>query len=246
MRVELGRSIEAIAYHGWGFGADCWADWGARFAALASGEASLRCADRGYFGAPQSWEFDPVASSTPASYKILLTHSYGLHWCPVEQLAAADLLICLAGFGSFHPAEEPERRRSQRRVSRMIAKFATDPEAVLTEFWSNCEGDAGLSASPKPGFDRANWSLLDRDLRDLDRCQLDPQLSLPRRSIIIHGSADRIAPLSQGRALADRSPGSTWIEQDGSHCFPFTDPDRTWRAIEPILTQVLMPGCHGR
>jgi pimeloyl-[acyl-carrier protein] methyl ester esterase len=238
MRVELGRRIEAIAYHGWGFGADCWGDWLPRVAALGG---ELRCADRGYLGAPQSWAFDQ-----PASYKILLTHSYGLHWCPVEQLAAADVLICLAGFGSFHPAEESERRRSQRRVSRMMAKFATDPEAVLTEFWRNCEGDTDLPASPTPCLDRANWSLLDRDLRDLDRCQLDPQISFPRRSIIIHGSADRIAPVSQGRALADRSPGSTWIEQDGSHCFPFMDPDRTWRAIEPILTQVLMPGCHGR
>jgi pimeloyl-[acyl-carrier protein] methyl ester esterase len=237
MRVELGRPIEAIAYHGWGFGADCWSDWLPRFASLGG---SLRCADRGYFGAPQSWAFGP------GSYKILLTHSYGLHWCPVEQLAAADLWICLAGFGAFHPAEEPDRRRSQRRVSRMIAKFATDPEVVLTEFWSNCEGDAGLLSSPKPCFDQANGELLDRDLRDLDRCQLDPQISLPRRSIIIHGSADRIVPPSQGRALADRSPGSTWIEQDGSHCFPFADPDRTWRAIEPILTQVLMPGCYGR
>jgi pimeloyl-[acyl-carrier protein] methyl ester esterase len=235
MRVELARSIEVIAYHGWGFGAGCWGDWLPRFASLGG---SLRCADRGYFGAPQSWAFGPD------SYKILLTHSYGLHWCPAEQRAAADLVICLAGFEAFHPAEELDRRRSQRRVSRMIAKFATDPEAVLTEFWGNCDGGAGLQSVPKPCFDQANWALLDRDLRDLDRCQLS--VGLRPGSIIIHGQSDRIAPLSQGRALADRSPQSTWIEQDGSHCFPFADPDRTWRAIEPILTQVLMPGCHGR
>jgi pimeloyl-[acyl-carrier protein] methyl ester esterase len=137
MMVECAGQIEAIAYHGWGFGADFWAGWVAKFAALGG---TLRCADRGYFGAPQSWEFDQAASCQPASYKILLTHSYGLHWCPVEQMAAADLIICLAGFEAFHPAEEPERRRSQRRVTRMIAKFATDPAAVLTEFWGNCDG----------------------------------------------------------------------------------------------------------
>jgi pimeloyl-[acyl-carrier protein] methyl ester esterase len=236
MRVELVRPIEAIAYHGWGFGADCWVDWMPRFAALGG---SLRCADRGYFGAPQFWAFEQ-----PASYKILLTHSYGLHWCPPEHRAAADVVVCLAGFEAFHPAADPDRRRSQRRVARMIAKFATDPEAVLTEFWGNCDGDEGSKSSPKPGLDRANWSLLDRDLRDLDRCLLSTELR--PGSIIIHGQSDRIAPLSQGRALADRSPQSTWIEQEGGHCFPFRDPDRTWRAIEPVLTQVLMSGCYGR
>jgi pimeloyl-[acyl-carrier protein] methyl ester esterase len=225
-----GRPIEAIAYHGWGFGSEFWAGWVARFGLLGS----LRCADRGYFGATQSVEFEQVES-----FKILLTHSYGLHWCPVEQLRSADLLICLAGFGSFHPDDGAERRRSERRVARMINVLGTEPESVLTEFWRNCLGrDAEETSVKTPDLTQANWALLDRDLRDLDRCQLDPQAFLPRRSIIIHGSADRIVPLSQGLALAQSiaQPAPTWIElENASHCFPLCETDQAWSLIQPLL-----------
>ncbi len=231
-----GRPIEAIAYHGWGFGAGFWESWVDRLGRVGS----LRCADRGYFGASQCVEFEQ-----PASYKILLTHSYGLHWCPVEQLRSADLLICLAGFGAFHPEAGAECRRSERRLGRMITALGTAPDSVLTEFWRNCHDGDGVSHSVEPSIQMprladANWPLLDRDLRDLDRCQLDPQAQLPRRSIIIHGSADRIVPLRQGLALAQliaQPTAPTWIElENASHCFPLCETDRAWSLIQPLLS----------
>lgn len=250
---QAARNIEAIAYHGWGFGAECWqADggWVERFARLG---VTLCCADRGYFGAAQSPEF-----LRPDSFKVLLTHSYGLHWCPEAQRRSAHLLICLGGFRAFHPALGPttglEHRRSQRRVSRMIQAFGTEPGAVLTEFWRNCYGLDGpeLSDTAPPAIaDRlarhqqtlgqGDWALLDRDLRELDRCQLNPQTPLPQRSIIIHGSADRIVPPSQGLALVEwlaQQPASapTWIElENASHCFPFCETDRAWSLVQPLL-----------
>jgi pimeloyl-[acyl-carrier protein] methyl ester esterase len=230
-----GQRIEAIAYHGWGFDRHCWEPWVQRFATIG---VTLRAADRGYFGAEQSWEFGP------ASYNILVTHSYGLHWCPAAQRRSADLLICLAGFAAFHPEEGAAGRRSRRLMARMLAAFETEPAAVLEEFWRNCldpEADRDIedSSLTRPNLAMADWALLDRDLRHLDRCQLDPQVPLPRRSIIVHGSADRIVPLQQGQFLAELSQAH-WIElADSSHGFPVCDLDRTWAAIEPLLRSFL-------
>ncbi|NJR64932.1 MAG: hypothetical protein HC772_05825 [Leptolyngbyaceae cyanobacterium CRU_2_3] len=127
--------LEVLAYHGWGFDNTCWRSWETRFA--QQGDRFLT-SDRGYFGNPVEYPVQyPI--QYPVSPKIILTHSYGLHLCPIAQLEQTSLLVILSGFLEFHPCQESLRRRSQLILQQMLAQFQEKPEVVLSHFKAKCD-----------------------------------------------------------------------------------------------------------
>ncbi|MEB3274621.1 MAG: alpha/beta hydrolase [Prochlorothrix sp.] len=241
-----------IAYHGWGFSAECWYTL-ARAAQQESWD--FRAYDRGYFALPDP---DPRAktidSQSRLSFslapvpKLLLTHSYGLHLCPPDLLAQATALVVLSGFVQFHPTLAVEQRRSRRRVDRMIQQLQQNPAAVLQQFWINTVApqswhwqysplSAALSAEAHGGDSLVVAELL-RDLCLLQDSVLNLRfLQGISRILVIQGSEDTIVPLSQGEALVQdlidlEQPRVTFKIIDGAgHGLPLTHGTACWDMI---------------
>jgi pimeloyl-ACP methyl ester carboxylesterase/class 3 adenylate cyclase len=78
---------------------------------------------------------------------------------------------------------------------------------------------------------------LARIVTELDIRQVLPSIQAP--TLVLHRSGDRIVPVSQGRAVAERIPGGRFIELDGVDHIPFLG---DWQAlvaeIEEFLTGV--------
>ena len=116
--------VDVVAQHGWGFGAWCWDRWRD---VLPAGFA-LHCPDRGYFG---------PAVAVAAQPRIVLVHSLGLHLLS-PQLWAAELIVVLSGFRSFHSPCARQARRSRRTVEQMLARLEREPAALLADFYARC------------------------------------------------------------------------------------------------------------
>ena len=116
--------VDVVAQHGWGFGAWCWDRWRD---VLPAGFA-LHCPDRGYFGS---------AVAVAARPRIVLAHSLGLHLLS-SQLWAADLIVVISGFRSFHSACARQARSSRRTVEQMLARLEREPAALLADFYARC------------------------------------------------------------------------------------------------------------
>jgi pimeloyl-[acyl-carrier protein] methyl ester esterase len=222
---------EVIAYHGWGFDATCWQDWRQRFMEL--GFAFKSC-DRGYFGSPIQPNFTEAAPCRP--YRLLLTHSYGLHWCPASHITQADLLVIFNGFAHFHPANARERRHSVRILNRMIDQFQASPETVLHQFRVNCYDPS----VPIHAYLPLQQERLNHDLVALHTTQV-PAALLKTSSpvLILQATQDRILYPQAGRELAQLLESSHSIEIAASHALPFTHLSTCWEAIAPFLTPLL-------
>ncbi|HIK40460.1 alpha/beta hydrolase [Thermoleptolyngbya sp. M55_K2018_002] len=190
----MSSSIEAIAYHGWGFDADLWQPWAA---ALKTAGVEVQLFDRGYFGLPNQ----PGFSQQP-SRKVILAHSYGLHLCPVEQMHQADLVLVFSGFSSFHPLSGRSRDRSKSILQIMIQQFEKTPSLVLQNFYKKCFSPVEVDPAwcePSESFrvreNRLNSALLLQDLQQLDESiqNLD-HLPQTAHAIAFHGQSDRIVP----------------------------------------------------
>ncbi|QYO68329.1 hypothetical protein [Leptolyngbya sp. 7M] len=189
---------EVLAYHGWGFDYSCWQGWQTW---LEKQACCLKAADRGYFGASKLVNFT-------SDIKILFVHSYGLHWCPVEQLQA-DVLVIFSSFCAFHPEEPPSlKTRSQTTVQQMLGQLSSDgashstrdPRLMLQKFQTRSYHPVAWHG-PIP--ESLNIEQLRQDLQQLNRAAIDLALlrSVPQ-VVILHGSADRIVSPAKGKALA--------------------------------------------
>jgi pimeloyl-[acyl-carrier protein] methyl ester esterase len=114
-------------------------------------------ADRGYFGRENAPGF-----SDKAVRKIIMTHSFGLHWCPAGLLEEADHLVIVSGFISFHPEEPGERRRSKLFLRQMKSRFVEKPAEVLRMFYENVYHPEEVPVAVPAGCDH------DRLLEDLE------------------------------------------------------------------------------
>jgi pimeloyl-[acyl-carrier protein] methyl ester esterase len=188
-------------------------------------------ADRGYSGTSQSFQFDKSDRKN-----VMITHSFGLHWCPEEQLRSADLLVVIGGFLQFHPQTAQFRRRSRRMLTRMIEEMHSDPEKVMYRFLENCY-------LPEPVEEREEWKQVNlmqliEDLNRLNRAELQGELlkKIPKLCIL-HGSKDRIVSKSKAREIYNRVYSSSrYMEiKEAGHAVPFTQPERCWSFIEPEL-----------
>jgi pimeloyl-ACP methyl ester carboxylesterase len=184
----------------------------------------LRCPDRGYWG-------QQTALGESGGGSIVVAHSLGLHLLQPKVIAAAELVVLLGAFRSFHPEGQHAARRSRRAVERMLARLDCEPKALLGDFYERCFAPAE-SAMEVPGI--PNVRLLRTDLELLQASVLDlTGLRKAARVLLLHGCQDRIAPLERAEQLHRLLPNSALCTFEGAgHALPLTHGRQSWGAIE--------------
>ncbi|MDJ0730077.1 MAG: alpha/beta hydrolase [Crocosphaera sp.] len=206
---------EIIAYHGWGFDRNCWKKW----QEILSNNFQFKTYDRGYFGDDNSPQFNNISQKI----KIIFAHSYGLHFCPVETLKKATLLILFNSFSEFHPENEKQRKRSKYGLKLMIDEFKNKPKTVLASFYQKCYYPF---PSIEPNYKNFNWERLEQDLNRLNISKLDINILKKLSKIyIIHGLKDRIMIASHAQEFYKKlSQNSQYYEiKEAGHTLPFTN-----------------------
>lgn len=171
--------VEIHAYHGWGFSSNFWD-------ALQSeipNDIIFKAADRGYYGSP----FEPEFSNN-VDFKILFTHSFGLHWCPVSKINSSDVLVLFNGFDRFLPLNDYERKKAVNILRRMYNQFSIDPQIVLNTFYDRCFFPQPKSTIP---FTEYDTSLLEVDLKALETVSFK-KITHDLQIISLFGEKDQI------------------------------------------------------
>lgn len=226
----MNDNLNVLTWHGWGFDRSCWDCWEQQL----SETFTFNKYDRGYRGSPQ-----PVNVNGADNFSIILTHSFGLHLCPDEQLSNADLLVIFGGFREFHPVAAQFKRRSRLVLNNMLQQLQENPQKVLTEFMSNTYKPADPPAINVDEFDIEN---LYHDLQALNRSSLPIEpLKKARKVCILHGSEDAIVPRVKGRDLYEilQQNASYFELKEAGHALPFTHTEQCWAFIEPELHELL-------
>lgn len=216
--------VDVVAQHGWGFGAWCWDRWRD---VLPAGFA-LHCPDRGYFG---------PAVAVAAQPRIVLVHSLGLHLLS-PQLWAAELIVVLSGFRSFHSPCARQARRSRRTVEQMLARLEREPAALLADFYARCGAPSEGSWPEVVDADglRRDLQLLQESVFELSAIPAAAQV------LILHGSRDRVVPVERAEELRELLPNSALaIVAEAGHALPLTHAracwervERAWREMQPV------------
>ena len=217
---------EIMAYHGWGFDANCWHN----LQNLVPKNMEWKNFDRGYFGSPESPKF-----SDQSDKKIIITHSFGLHQCRDATFKEADMVIIFSGFLSFHPKAAQFQRRSKQVVSEMINQIDDHPLEVLKAFYRNVYHPEKEFNLPSKTL---NKPLLLKDLKKLNSTVPSlPTLQKSAKVFIFHGTDDAIVPKRKGRALFERFGDiAQYFEiKAGGHALPMTHAQKCWQMIEPNI-----------
>ncbi len=217
--------VDVVAQHGWGFGAWCWDRW----RDVLPANFVLHCLDRGYFGPAMAVEVQP---------RIVLAHSLGLHLLPPQLCAAAELIVVISGFHSFHSPCDRKARRSRRTVEQMLARLEREPAALLADFYARCGAPSDSYRSGTVDADS-----LRRDLQLLQESVLELS-SIPTAAqvLILHGSRDRVVPVERAEELREMLPNSELaIVAEAGHALPLThvracweQVERAWRGMRPV------------
>lgn len=222
------NNLEVITYHGWAFDSGCWKEWVRQLP-----DATLwHHYDRGYFGEPSIPAFTAEGGT-----RIVMTHSFGFHFCPDEIFRQADFILVFAGFLAFHPRAAQFRRRSRQVVAEMIRQFDSQPQKVLNVFYRNVFHPKKAYELPGGEFDKA---LLLQDLCGLDRNERSlPPYKEEARIFIFHGSDDAIVPKSKGRGLYEKfgSPARYFEIKQCGHALPLTRARKCWHLIKPQIIE---------
>ncbi|WNZ25315.1 alpha/beta hydrolase [Leptolyngbya sp. NK1-12] len=234
---SLSRS-EVLAYHGWGFDHSCWQGWQEW---LEQQSCDLKTADRGYFDASNS------VNCKDDLFKVIFVHSYGLHWCPVEQLNQADVLVIFSSFLEFHPEPPNLKKRSQTTIQQMLGQLSSDevrdsssnPRLMLQKFLTRSYHPIAWHG-PIP--ETLNIERLRQDLQHLNIAVIDPAVSrsVPQ-VVVLHGSADRIVSATKGKALAEQLKCPYFEIPTAGHALPFTHAEHCQAILQPILNARLDP-----
>lgn len=208
---------QILAYHGWGFDHSFWD----LLKIELGGNYKLKAANRGYFGDESDPEWDASHSELP---KIVIAHSYGLHWCPEERIKRADSLLLVNSFTHFHPRKAVEFKASKRLTKALMTSLTKEPEIGLNEF-----RQLAYLPSKAPKFEHdlkhADLDLLQNDLADLDRDNhLISHLQKTKSIRIIHGRSDQIVSINLARRMQKEFfPSSRILEvEEGGHMLPQT------------------------
>ncbi|MEX1063013.1 MAG: alpha/beta hydrolase [Balneolaceae bacterium] len=220
-------NTELITFHGWGFSPNVWEGW----ESILPSAVRFIHADRGYFGPPCKPSF-----SESSGRKVLLTHSFGLHWCPAGLLAEADHLVVLSGFLDFHPAATEENRRSRLVLRQMLSRFVEKPGEVLRMFYKNAFSPDKVTSEEFPGTFNHDNLLSDLDILGTSRLNPEKLLRVPGITFI-HGEADEVVSNTKGRSMyADLQDNSQYFEiKQAGHCVPFTHAEQCYRFLKPAL-----------
>ena len=210
--------VDVVAQHGWGFGAWCWDCW--RDVLPAGFE--LHCPDRGYF--------DP-AVVVAAQPRIVLAHSLGLHLLSPQLCAAAELIVVISGFHSFHSSCARQARRSRRTVEQMLVRLEREPAALLTDFYARCDAppDSRWPGAIDVGSLRRDLQLLQESVLELTVIPAAAQV------LILHGSRDRVVPVERAEELNELlSNSEIAIVAEAGHALPLTHARACWERVERV------------
>ena len=208
--------VDVVAQHGWGFGAWCWDRW----RDVLPADFALHCPDRGYFG---------PAVAVAARPRIVLAHSLGLHLLSPRRWAAAELIVIISGFRSFHSPCARQARRSRRTVEQMLARLEREPAALLADFYARC----GAPQDRRwPGA--VDIASLRRDLQLLQESVLElTAIPIAAQVLILHGRHDRIVPVERAEELHALLPTSALaIVAEAGHALPLTQTRACWERVE--------------
>ncbi|MEO6092946.1 MAG: alpha/beta hydrolase [Novosphingobium sp.] len=154
--------------HGWGFDAGFWTKLIAELP-----EWSVRCDDRGYFGAPDIPEPDRPC--------IIVAHSFGAMRALSASPGQCRGLVAINGFDRFTPGVSP------RIVDRTIARFDSDATTVLADFRRGCGDDSPVGPVNPARLRQDLLALRDMDCTTHSAAWRTPILSL-------QGGSDPLLP----------------------------------------------------
>lgn len=219
-------ATELITFHGWGFSPEIWSEWEERLA----GSVTIQHGNRGYFGEPNTPSF-----TGNSDRNVVMTHSFGLHWCPKSLLKQADTLVVLSGFLSFHPSDPGGERRSMLVVRQMMSHFVEKPLEVMDQFYRNVYApEEAPDNTPGP----MDHDRLLADLERLNSSHLKPeQFADVNEVIIIHGTRDRIVSNERARDLYSLllSKAKYFEVKEGGHAIGFCRVGECIRFLNPIF-----------
>jgi pimeloyl-[acyl-carrier protein] methyl ester esterase len=222
------RQIEIHSYHGWGFDAFFWDALHSHIPA----DIDVKAADRGYFGNNMQLAFE-----SPKSTKILLLHSFGLHWCPRDEIIEADFVVLMNSFSSFLPTNSANDDREGKALRRMIKQFESAPSEVLGAFYKNCFYPNETTFNKLEV--NVNYQLLLNDLKYLYNCSFEDFSTLQSKAIILNSTLDRIVPGTQADSLPRLMPQLPCKNFAGvGHALPIIKSEECWSFIKwaiPII-----------
>lgn len=216
-----------VACHGWGFSRTFWNP----IRDLLDDTFIFDVAERGYFSKKKTPKF---CTNSDLS-KVLITHSYGLHWCSDTLLKQADHLIIMGGFLQFHPQNKDEGSRSKLIVRQMLSHFVEKPDEVLKQFYKNSFHPTKTNLNAPKDMDH---DLLLADLSDLHRDLQPRQRIFDMNNItIIHGSDDLIVQKQNARQMFNELKyRSQYFEiLRAGHAFPVTHADKCLEIIKTVI-----------
>lgn len=220
------KQVEIHAYHGWGMDDSFWDP----FHSVLPGELIFKTANRGYFGKPYFPRFEK-----DTKIRVVLTHSFGLHWCNTAVLSKADFLVIMNGFGSFYPDSEPLNTLSKKGLELTIRQFAETPEEVIQTFREKNMKPFSLQIKPQPGLNR------ERAMDDLKAMQFTrfPILDLDFGAVMITMDAgkDHILLEPRGKELIESYVGKkhSKIFDGTGHALPYTNPEICWSYLCSVI-----------
>jgi class 3 adenylate cyclase len=110
--------------------------------------------------------------------------------------------------------------------SKRIPSMVDDPGyPAIAAWWAKVQRN---SATP------AAWEAFARMAFDIDVRDVVPSIHVP--TLIIHATGDQVCHVENARWLADRIPGSRFVEMPGSDHLPWFHPDATLAEIREFIT----------
>ena len=221
------RSPELYLIHGWGFGSKFWHEWSSKL----DGDLEINIFDRGYFTNKKE-DFHLNISGRP---KILITHSFGLHYLSKQNLTQIHLLILISGFSYFHDCTD-NIEFDLKQISLMQERLILDPINLLKNFYRRCN-----LKNINIDFTLINRELLYNDLMLLNqsRIDLDYLKSVPQ-IILLHGARDIIVNQAHSQQLHNKLPNSKLlINEKAGHALPISDIEWCINSIQLLSNRKL-------
>lgn len=231
-------NIEIILQHGWGFDKTCWRGWLPHLKENSDCQISIQMPDRGYFSDVK----EVVCFSQADSIKMIVCHSLGLHLLPESVIESADFLVLAGCFTHFHRGTVLDRKRSQKTVALMKSRLQTEPQSLISDFYSNCyEPLLTNQHLLKRDTENLNVARLQNDLELLDKNTFNLNgLKSVRRVLLLHGSEDIIVAPAHAHELNEALPGSSLVLFEGAgHSLPLTHVAPAWISLRNTLRFLL-------
>lgn len=205
------NATEIYFVHGWGCDGTVWHKW----LPAINKNATYQIFDRGY----GEIDGENISLSNTTSFKVLIAHSLGLHFIPLEFFQRINVLVLISSFRHFHE-KSLKGRLSEQRISWMRRRLMTDPQALLQDFYSNC----GWKQAKLPHPDKIDRQLLCDDLTFLDKNQIDlAALQEIPLILLLHGARDQIVSAEHSQLMHKLLPNSKlFVHEQAEHALPLT------------------------